>query len=659
MAFLRNRSILPILLITAAASHAFAGDISYVDRSIGLQTPQMEGGRTEFEFSDVNGDGHVDIVSIGDHGSPFINTPQHGVMVWFGDGSGGNWSVFQHGDFGYGGCALGDIDGDGFMDIAYGMHHDYSASDLGDQILEVALGDGTGRFWNPWDDGLATNGETWGMFGTDLADVDHDGDLDVGSISFGCCAGLHVYLNHGDGTWTQSWGFNDGNSSMEFQFGDFNGDGFADFAASHGSGTVYVGDGAGNFTLEDGNLPFGPWRRGVSIGDVNGDGRDDLAFRTPSGVEVWTWRSPGVWGSLTGSLGAAGLTNLTQIADMNLDGFGDVIAQTDNVIRIYTGDGSGNWVLAAQVNGPAACDEAAIRAGTDADHNGYPDFLYVAEEGCDPWVGGVNRPRFFAEASVPADAFIAAKYPRGGEVWFAGSLRFIDWNAAVPAGEGNPQVSIEFSTSGPDGPWTMIADHVPNSGRVQWTVPGGMPSTEAAHLRYTLHTSSPVSAVTPASFTIEGGPAGEAADLMSFEIVTGALLQGTINDLRESDDSYVHTRSGFGGTLVDLHHMEMRIDAATDVQNPAALDLAFEMRIDEPSGTAQVRLLNHGTSMFEQVGQFGIGTSDEVREIIGVAAGSYVSGQGEIELAIKHIVFVPFLAFTFESWVDLVEIAVR
>jgi hypothetical protein len=249
--------LVPVLFVAHAAT---AGGLAYVDSSLGLQTPVMEGGRTELEFGDVNGDRHPDIVCIGDHGSPYINSGQHGVMVWFGDGA-GQWSVFQYGDFGYGGVALGDVNNDGLMDVGYGMHHDYASGDFGDQLLEVALGDGTGMSWTPWDDGLATNGETWGMFGTDFADVDNDGDLDVGSISFGCCAGIHVYLNNGDGTWIQSFGFVGGNSDMVFVFGDVNGDGLADIAASHGDGTVYVGDGQGGFNLADDNLPGASSRR--------------------------------------------------------------------------------------------------------------------------------------------------------------------------------------------------------------------------------------------------------------------------------------------------------------------------------------------------------------------------------------------------------------
>jgi len=152
-----------------------------------------------------------------------------------------------------------------------------------------------------------------------------------------------------------------------------------------------------------------------------------------------------------------------------------------------------------------------------------------------------------------------------------------------------------------------------------------------------------------------GGP----ADVVDVQIVTGTPLDGGLPELGFSDDAHLHTRSGFGATFVDLHHMELIIGASTTVSSPSALDLTIEDRIDQPTGTAQVRLHNWTTGNFDLVGSYAIGPSDAVQTIENIDATIYVDVTGAIEVSIKHIVFKPFLAFTFESFIDQVVIDVR
>ena len=477
--------------------------INYVESSSGLAYPEWEGGRTELEMGDVNADGKVDIVSIGDHGNPLIGTDEEGIMVWFGDGRGA-WSHYQTGHLGYGGIALGDVNNDGKMDVGYGMHHNYSGTDLGDQLIEVALGDGTGQSWTPWDDGLATNGETYGMFSTDFSDIDNDGVLDVGSVSFGCCNGIHIYRNMGNGTWVQSFFTSAGefsNSSMQFYFGDVNSDGNADIATSEEAGTVYLGNGYGGFTLADGNLPPIPeddMREGVHIGDANNDGCQDISYVNSSGgVEVWFYSGSSTWTDGSGTLPDTGTYAATQLCDMNLDGNLDVVAFGTAKVTVWGGNGSGGWTLLTEFSIPRNGTHQAIRTGADADHNAYPDIVLLSDEKISLWVYQ-NFLHFYKEASTPSSRSIKAIYPRGKESFIRGSVRFIDWTSAIPASQDLGTVKIELSTDSSTGPWSIIAENLPNNGRYQWIVSSEKLSKNC-FIRYTLTNSSGTSTVITSS----------------------------------------------------------------------------------------------------------------------------------------------------------------
>lgn len=481
------------------AQHLFG--LSYVESSSGLTPPTLDGGRTEVEMADINGDGNIDLLSIGDHGSPFINTDQHGIMVWFGDGN-GSWSVYMNGNFGYGGIAVGDVNNDGLLDVGYGMHHNYSGNDFGDQLIEVALGDGTGQNWQPWDDSLAMEGQDWGMFGTDFADFNNDGLLDICSNAFGFDDGIHAYINNGDGTWHRTFGFIGGNSRMDIVFGDVNNDGNGDFAVGHQGGTVYIGDGNGNFTVGDGNLPPGGslGLSGVSLRDINNDGGDEIAFcNSNGGVEVWSWVSANTWVSLSGSLPTSGPYDAAQLFDMNVDEYCDIVAFGSGTVTIWTGDGAGNWTEETSFTTPSPGYFEAFRVGGDADHNGFPDIVLVADEGS--WPSYRNHIRFFKETSIPETLSIHSIYPHGYEKFYAGSVHFIDWISSVPDTQPT-SVMLELSTTGNSGPWVTIADNLPDNGKYQWLIPDTI-SSQDCFFRYTIFDQSDTAeCITPAPFEI-------------------------------------------------------------------------------------------------------------------------------------------------------------
>lgn len=487
-----------LLILGAFALALLAGTtgslaLDYVQSSGGLGIPQWESGRTEFEMADLNLDGNIDLITIGDHGSPFINTDEHGIAVYFGNGE-GRWSVFQNGNFGYGGIAVGDANGDGLPDVGYGMHHDYSGTDFGDQLIEVALGDGTGQNWTPWDDGLATAGETYGMFATDFGDVDNDGDLDIAATSFGYGNPLMVYLNNGDGTWTHSQAVIDGNCGMFVVFGDINKDGNLDLATAYQNGTVFFGYGNGQFYNADYNLPPGSGsynRNGVALGDVDNDGGMDLAWVSGSALHVWAFNElTTAWVDFTGSLPSSGVSGYAQLWDMNSDGYCDVAVAGGNQFRVWTGNGAGAWTAAAQVGIGGV---QAFRVGGDVDHNGFADMVYE----------GDGQPQCYRESSTATALSIMPYYPRGGEVFKGGSERFIDWISAVPGLQAST-VRVDLSTSGSAGPWTVVGQDLPNNGRLQWSVPTGLTSSNC-YLRFIVASgTSADTAVTPGAFTIFG-----------------------------------------------------------------------------------------------------------------------------------------------------------
>lgn len=460
-----------VILLAGAFQSAVAQVPSYVLDSTSFNALTYDGGQTEIQFADINQDSNVDLLTVGDHGSPNINTNQHGISVFFGNGTGTGWTLFQSGNFGYGGIAVGDVNNDNFLDVAYGIHHDYSATDFGDQLLEAALGDGTGMNWTPWDDSLATAGETYGMFGTDLGDANNDGLLDIVSGSFGCCAGTHVYLNLGTGVWQHSFGYINGNTGHYVQFGDLNHDGNLDFVCCHQSGAAYFGDGTGNFIPKHLNLP-GPGNLGfndISLADVDNDGDDDFAFIHNSIPYVYKWNNATQqWISNSAGLNTGGTFSCIKLADVNSDGLTDAVAAVTGNIKIYLGNGGNSWnnVLTIPSYNMTSCEDISI---ADVDGNGFPEIAFLADYTTGLF-SHINKLKILKNTASVSALNIQQNFPKGYECFPSNAVRFITWSSSVPTGN-NSSVKIEFSSTGALGPWSVVTNAAPNNGTYQWAVP--------------------------------------------------------------------------------------------------------------------------------------------------------------------------------------------
>src|SRR5205823_3613567 len=124
-----------------------------------------------------------------------------------------------------------------------------------------------------------------------VADVNGDGhpDLAVANAASNLNAGIvSVLLGNGDGTFQLFRTFDAGQDPSFVTVADVNGDGRPDLAVANelsANVSVLLGNGDGTFqgarTFDVGQLP-----RSVAVADVNGDGRPDLAVANRNSNDV-------------------------------------------------------------------------------------------------------------------------------------------------------------------------------------------------------------------------------------------------------------------------------------------------------------------------------------------------------------------------------------
>ena len=192
--------------------------------------------------------------------------------------------------------AVGDIDGDGDMDLA-GSGYLYSGWYASSYQLRTFDSNGNGTYTERSTSGL-TGAATSYRAAPTMADLDGDGDADLIFSNGGYSSTMRFFRNNGDGTFSEQSGSGNPLNGVSFgnqaalAFTDLDGDGDLDAVAGQNYGTFRTfqnnGAGGGWTELTGSNNPFngayaGSSRANPSFVDVDGDGDMDMVAGSDSG----------------------------------------------------------------------------------------------------------------------------------------------------------------------------------------------------------------------------------------------------------------------------------------------------------------------------------------------------------------------------------------
>ena len=287
-------------------------------------------GTSSVALGDVNGDGVLDMIT--------ANQTSNSASVLLGNGNG----TFQTKvEFATGVkprfVTLGDVNDDGRLDII--------TANRDSNNISVLLGNGNGTFQTQ-----ATFATGTSPRNVTLGDVNGDGILDIITANRNS-DNTSILLGNGDGTFQTQQTFATGLQPQSGTLGDANGDGKLDIITANFSSnttSVLLGNGNGTFQTQA-TFATGTNPRSVTLGDVNADGKLDIVFANASSdtASVLLGNGNGTFQTQATFAIGDGPSSVT-LGDMNGDGKLDIITTNENSDDSSLLLGNGDGTFAAQ-----------------------------------------------------------------------------------------------------------------------------------------------------------------------------------------------------------------------------------------------------------------------------------------------------------------------